>query len=104
MDPESEQPAFEEQALSAGGGFRLVRLRLWLALLATFLLPFVISTPIFSRLTSPATELLGPTVGLIGVALGLGVIIAWLAKKVLEPAAQLEAARSYLRGAYDQAR
>ena len=104
MDPESEQPAFDEQALSAGGGYRLVRLRLWLALLATFLLPFVISTPIFSRLTSPATELLGPTVGLIGVALGLGVIIAWLAKQVLAPAAQLEAARSYLRGAYDQAR
>ncbi|MCI0345296.1 MAG: EAL domain-containing protein [Chloroflexi bacterium] len=104
MDPESEQPAFDEQALSAGGGLRLVRLRLWLALIATFLLPFIISTPIFSRITSPATDLLGPTVGLIGVALGLGLVIAWLAKRVLEPAAQLEAARSYLRGAYDQAR
>jgi len=104
MEPESERPEFDEEALSAGGGFRLVRLRLWLALIATFLLPFVITTPIFSRLTSPATELFGPTVALIVVALVLGLIITWLAKRVLEPAAQLEATRSYLRGAYEQAR
>ena len=104
MDPDAEQPAFAERALSAGGGLRLVRLRLRLALLATFLLPFVISTPIFSRITSPATELFGPPVALVGIALGLGVIIAWLAKKVLEPAAKLEEARTYLRTAYEQAR
>jgi diguanylate cyclase (GGDEF)-like protein len=104
MDDDSEQPAFDETSLTAGGGFRLVRLRLWLALIGTFLLPFLISTPIFSRLTSPATELFGPTVGLIGITLALGLIIAWLAKKVLEPARQLEEARSYLRGAYEQAR
>ena len=104
MERDSEQPTFDERALSAGGGLRLVRLRLRLALLATFMLPFVISTPIFSRLTSPATELFGPTIALIGVALSLGLMVAWLAKKVLEPAARLEEARTFLREAYDEAK
>jgi len=104
MEPETERVTSDDRALTAGGGLRLVRLRLRLALLATFMLPFVISTPIFSRLTSPAEALFGPTVALIGLALGLGLMVAWLAKKVLEPAARLEEARTFLAEAYDRAK
>jgi diguanylate cyclase (GGDEF)-like protein len=93
--------------LARGGStnLRLVRLRLFLALLTMFAIPVAISTPVvYSLARGSGTALIVPTLVIIALAAVLGMLTVWLAHRVLEPAERLEAALRTLEGAYDQAR
>ncbi len=70
-----------------------------------FAIPFLIAAPFIYGLTSRSgTSLVVPTVGLISLALILGALTVWLARRVLEPAQRLEEGRRILEDAYDRAR
>lgn len=70
-----------------------------------FAIPIVIAAPFIYGLTSRSgTSLVVPTVGLISMALVLGGLTVWLARRVLEPAERLEQGRRILEDAYDRAR
>ncbi len=84
---------------------RLVRLRLFLALVTMFAIPIAITTPVvYGQARGDGASLLLPTLVIIGLAAGLGVLTVWLAHRVLEPAERLQEALHFLEGAYDQAR
>jgi diguanylate cyclase (GGDEF)-like protein len=100
----TEQPAAD---LIKGGStnLRLVRLRLFLALITMFAIPIAITTPVvYGQARGEGASLLLPTLIIIGLACGLGILTVWLAHRVLEPAEGLEQALRSLEGAYDQAR
>ena len=102
-DEPSGQPAAD---LVQGGAtnLRLVRLRLFLALLTMFAIPIAISTPVvFARARGDGASLVLPTLVIIGLAAGLGLLTVWMAHRVLEPAERLEKALRSLEGAYGQA-
>jgi diguanylate cyclase (GGDEF)-like protein len=101
---EPDQPAAE---LIKGGStnLRLVRLRLFLALITMFLIPIAITIPVvYGQARGEGASLFMPTLMIAGLALGLGLLTVWLAHRVLEPAERLEQALRSLEGAYDQAR
>jgi diguanylate cyclase (GGDEF)-like protein len=70
-----------------------------------FAIPIIIAAPFIYGLTSRSgTSLVVPTIGLISMALVLGALTVWLARRVLEPAERLEEGRRILEDAYDRAR
>ena len=70
-----------------------------------FAIPIIIAAPFIYGLTSRSgTSLLVPTVVLLSMALLLGALTVWLARRVLEPAERLEETRRILEDAYDRAR
>ncbi len=97
-------PAVE---LIQGGStsLRLVRLRLFLALITMFCIPLAITTPVvFGQARGEGASLITPMLMIVALAAALGVLTVWLAHRVLEPAEQLDLALRSLEGAYDQAR
>ena len=103
-DIRSDQPAAE---LLKGGStdLRLVRLRLFLALVTMFAIPIAITTPVvYAQARGEGASLLVPTLLIIALAAGLGLLTVWLAHRVLEPAERLQGALRSLEGAYDKAR
>lgn len=91
-------------ALTSTDPLRLVRLRLTLTLIATAILPIAISAPLAGSL-SGSQVIDRPVILGVGVAiLLLVVLIAWMARQILRPAAELEASRTRLRRAYDEVR
>ena len=103
-----DEPSRREAASLVIGGatnLRLVRLRLFLALLTMFAIPIAITTPVvFARARGDGGSLVLPTLVIIGLAGALGLLTVWMAHRVLEPAERLEKALRSLEGAYDQAR
>jgi diguanylate cyclase (GGDEF)-like protein len=84
---------------------RLVRLRLFLALITMFAIPIGIAAPVIYGLAwGWGTSLVVPTLGILFIALILGSLTIWLARRVLEPAERLAAAHRILEDAYDRAR
>jgi diguanylate cyclase (GGDEF)-like protein len=84
---------------------RIVRLRLFLALVTMFAIPVGIAVPLVYGLTVGRGEsVILPTVGTIVVAMLLGILAVWLARRVLEPAERLDRARVVLEEAYSRAR
>jgi diguanylate cyclase (GGDEF)-like protein len=80
-------------------------LRLFLALITMFAIPIAITTPVvYGQARGEGASLILPTLIIIGLAVGLGILTVWLAHRVLEPAERLEASLRSLEGAYDQAR
>src|SRR6476646_687055 len=70
-----------------------------------FTIPIVIAAPFIYGLTSGmGTPLVVPTVAILTLAIVLGSLTLWLARRVLEPAERLEEARRILEDAYDRAR
>ena len=70
-----------------------------------FLIPIAIAVPMMYGLARGfGTSLLVPTLGVVVLALALGLLTIWLARRVLEPAERLEEARRILEDAYDRAR
>jgi diguanylate cyclase (GGDEF)-like protein len=70
-----------------------------------FAIPIIIAAPFIYGLTARSgTSLLVPTVVLLSMALLLGALTVWLARRVLEPAERLEETRRILEDAYDRAR
>jgi len=103
---EPDLVSLDERLLTAGGGVRLVRLRLRLALLAMFIIPLAIFAPVIYGFTRPdaSGSLLGQGV-LIGlIALVMGSLVVWVSRRILEPAEQLAAIGEELRDAYHRAR
>ncbi|MEO8572247.1 MAG: bifunctional diguanylate cyclase/phosphodiesterase [Chloroflexota bacterium] len=91
--------------LGESTNLRLVRLRLFLALVTMFAIPIAIAAPVIYGLAwGFGTSLVIPTLGLVGIAVLLGSLTVWLARRVLEPAERLEEARRILEDAYDRAR
>jgi diguanylate cyclase (GGDEF)-like protein len=101
--PEAQQAP--DLALGGLTNLRLVRLRLFLALVTMFAIPIAIGAPVvFALARGTGASLLQPTAIIIALAAVLGLLTVWLAHRVLEPAERLEAALRTLEGAYDQAR
>jgi diguanylate cyclase (GGDEF)-like protein len=70
-----------------------------------FAIPIVIAAPFIYGLTSGmGTPLVVPTAAILTLALVLGALTVWLARRVLEPAERLEQTRRILEDAYDRAR
>jgi diguanylate cyclase (GGDEF)-like protein len=101
--PEEQQAP--DLALGGSTNLRLVRLRLFLALITMFTIPIAIATPVvFGLARGTGASLLLPTVIIIALSAVLGLLTVWLAHRVLEPAERLQAALRTLEDAYDQAR
>jgi diguanylate cyclase (GGDEF)-like protein len=84
---------------------RLVRLRLFLALITMFAIPIGIAAPVVYALAwGWGASLVVPTVGILFIAFILGTLTVWLARRVLEPAERLATAHRILEDAYDRAR
>jgi diguanylate cyclase (GGDEF)-like protein len=95
----------EDEPFTGGINLRLLRARLWLALLSMFVIPLAITAPIFNSMAGARGEsLIMPTIALGFVACCVGVLATFLAHRVLEPAEQLNRAQGYLREAYERAR
>jgi diguanylate cyclase (GGDEF)-like protein len=84
---------------------RVVRLRLFLALMAMFAIPVAIAAPVIYVLASDdGRVILLPSIAIGVLAVVLGVFTVWLARRVLEPAERLDRARVILEDAYARAR
>ena len=84
---------------------RVVRLRLLLALVTMFVIPVGLAVPVIYSLTiGEGTSVVLPTIGITVVAMGMGLLAVWLARRVLEPAERLDRARVVLEDAYARAR
>src|SRR5207342_3227020 len=93
-----------EDLLGESTNLRLVRLRLFLALITMFAIPIAIAAPVIYGLAwGGGTPMLVPTLGLIGMTVVLGALTVWLARRVLEPAQRLEEARRIVEDAYERA-
>jgi len=94
-----------QSVLGESTNLRLVRLRLFLALVTMFAIPIVVAAPVAYGLGwGFGASLVVPTVILLALAAALGTVTLWLARRVLEPAVRLEEARRILEDAYDRAR
>ena len=95
----------DDDPLAGAASLRLVRARLWLALLTMFVIPLAITAPVFYSLAGVRGQsLVVPTIAIGAIALVLGILATWLAHRVLEPAEQLDRARVFLHEAYERAR
>ncbi len=82
-----------------------MRLRLFLALVTMFAIPIGLAIPVIYSLTSRAgATFLVPLAAIAGLAMVLGVLTVWLARRVLEPAERLDRARVIMQDAYTRAR
>jgi diguanylate cyclase (GGDEF)-like protein len=103
-DPAGEtNPA--ETIFDGSTDLRIVRLRLFLALTTMFAIPVAIATPlVYGLAVGEGGSLIPATLVIIGIAMLLGILAVWLARRVLEPAERLERARVILEDAYVRAR
>ena len=100
-----DEPILPEALQAAATDLRLMRLRLYLALIAMFAIPLGITAPVLYSLSAGiGRNLIGPTLLISALAMLLGLLVVWLARKVMEPAQRLDLARSTLAGAYEAAR
>jgi diguanylate cyclase (GGDEF)-like protein len=91
--------------LGESTNLRLVRLRLFLALVTMFAIPIGFAAPLVYGLAwGWGASLIVPTVAIVVLAFVLGTLTVWLARRVLEPAERLEEAHRILEDAYDRAR
>ena len=98
-----DQRRFENE-LAGADTIRVVRLRLWAALLFMFVIPLGIAAPVVYGLAlGNGSPMLIPTLALAGVGMVLGLVSVWLARRVLEPAEQLDRSRRWLGDAYRRA-
>jgi diguanylate cyclase len=83
----------------------VVRLRLFLALMTMFTIPVALGSPIIYVLTiGHGASVLTPMLGIVVLALAMGALTVWLARRILEPAERLDRARVVLEDAYTRAR
>ena len=90
---------------SSADSLRLVRLRLYLTIAASAILPMALGSPLIRVLTG-GTGGIQPIhiVALVGLGAFLVVLIRWMTGEILLPAAELEASRTELHRAYREAR
>lgn len=101
--PDARDP--EDAIFDRSTDLRVVRIRLFLALITMFTIPVALATPVIYALTiGDGASILLPTAGIAGISLALGGLTVWLAKRILEPAERLDRARVVLEDAYTRAR
>ena len=101
--PHAQEP--EGPIFDGSTDLRVVRLRLFLALFAMFTIPVALAIPVIYALASgDGSHVVIPTLAIGGLALALGGIVVWMAKRILEPAERLDRARVVLEDAYTRAR
>lgn len=101
--PGATDPA--EGIFDGSTDLRLVRLRLFLALVTMFAIPVGIAVPvIYSLAVDRGASVFVPSIGIALLALILGGMTVWLAHRILEPAERLDRARVVLEDAYARAR
>ncbi len=102
--PDEREPA--EVIFDGSTDLHVVRLRLFLALVTMFAIPIGLAVPDHLRAWPARTAgpCSCPTVAIAGLAMLLGALTVWLARRVLEPAERLEKARVILEDAYARAR
>jgi diguanylate cyclase (GGDEF)-like protein len=84
---------------------RVVRLRLFLALVTMFTIPVALGAPVIYVLTiGRGASVLLPMLGITALALAMAALTVWLARRILEPAERLDRARVVLEDAYTRAR
>lgn len=94
----------EKAPLDGSTSLRLVRIRLWLALVTMFVIPLALIAPVLYTLAERWNmPMLQPTLAIIALTFIMGLLTAWLARRVLESAEQLEQARAWLHEAYERA-
>jgi diguanylate cyclase (GGDEF)-like protein len=82
-----------------------VRLRLFLALVTMFAIPVAIASPVIYWLASDdGRSVIVPSIAILVLAVFLGALTIWLARRILEPAERLDKARLILEDAYARAR
>lgn len=106
MPPEGSDPSDLPEALrDAATDLRLMRLRLFLALIAMFAIPLALTSPVvYSLSIGSGDRVFAPAVLISALALVLGLLAVWLTRKVMEPAERLDKARTSLARAYELAR
>jgi diguanylate cyclase (GGDEF)-like protein len=88
-----------------GDSLRLVRLRLYLTIAAAAVLPMALGSPVLRILTGGPNGLQPVhVVALAAAAALLVVLIRWMTRQILKPAAELENSRTSLRRAYEEVR
>jgi diguanylate cyclase (GGDEF)-like protein len=108
LDPRADPTADSgpaDELFDGSMDLRIVRLRLFLALVIMFAIPVGIAAPVVYGLAiGQGGSMIPPTIMVIVVAMLLGVLTVWLARRVLEPAERLDKARVILEDAYARAR
>jgi diguanylate cyclase (GGDEF)-like protein len=103
--PTLDEPVDAEAIFDGSTDIRVVRLRLFLALVTMFAIPIAIASPVVYTLASRSGDgVLVPAIAIVALAMILGVLTVWLARRVLEPAERLDRARVILEDAYARAR
>jgi diguanylate cyclase (GGDEF)-like protein len=101
--PDARDP--DDAIFDGSTDLRVVRLRLFLALITMFAIPVALAIPVIYALTvGDGASILLPTAAIAAISLGLGALTVWLAKRILEPAERLDRARVVLEDAYTRAR
>jgi diguanylate cyclase (GGDEF)-like protein len=101
--PDDREPA--EVIFDGSTDIRIVRLRLFLALVTMFAIPVGLAVPVIYGLASrDGDSVLVPTIAIAGLAMVLGALTVFLARRVLEPAERLDRARLVLEDAYARAK
>jgi diguanylate cyclase (GGDEF)-like protein len=94
-----------ESVIGESTNLRLVRIRLFLALITMSVIPIAIAAPVIYGLGwGFGSSLVAPTIVLLALSAALGTVTVWLARRVLEPAERLEQTRRIVEDAYDRAR
>ena len=100
-----DDPVATDRLLVESTNLRLVRIRLFLALVIMFAIPIAIAGPlVYGLALDEGQSMVVPTLAMAILATVLGALTVWLARKVIEPAERLERARVILEDAYDRAR
>jgi diguanylate cyclase (GGDEF)-like protein len=103
-DPSTARPAAPDPPPTSDS-LRLVRLRLYLTIAAAAVLPMALGSPVIRILTGGPNGLEPVHLVALTVAVALLVILVrWMTRQILKPAAELEASRSRLRQAYEEVR
>ena len=103
-DPSTARPAAPGPP-PASDTLRLVRLRLYLTIAAAAVLPMALGSPVIRILTGGPNGVEPVHVVALTVAVALLVVLVrWMTRQILKPAAELEMSRARLRQAYEEVR
>jgi len=95
----------QDQARDGATEVRLMRLRLSLALAATFMIPLAIAIPVvYATTIGRGDQILIPGLLIAGADVLLAILTLRVARRILEPVERLERARSEMADAYADAR
>jgi diguanylate cyclase (GGDEF)-like protein len=102
LTPGARRP--DENIFDGSTDLRVVRLRLVLVLIAMFVIPIALATPvIYALLIGDGQSILLPSLAIVAICVGLAALTVWMARRILEPAERLDRARVVLEDAYTRA-